>query len=130
MQRAFGEFADLVATAIEFVMILILVIGAVQALLGVARLIFARSGLAPAVRAAWLHYAAWILLALEFALAADLIRTVVAPTWDEVGKLATIAAIRTALGWFLGRDIEELREMGTAPATAVEATAARSGIAS
>ena len=107
MEQGFGRYADLVATAIEIVMVLILVIGALQALGAVARLLVGRASLAPAVREAWMHYAAWILLALEFALAADLIRTVVAPTWDEVGKLATIAAIRTALGWFLGRDIAE-----------------------
>ena len=107
MEQRFVEIAGLVATAIEAVMILVLVIGSAQALVAVARLLFARASLGPAVRLAWLHYAAWILLALEFALAADLIRTVVAPTWDEVGKLATIAAIRTALGWFLGRDIAE-----------------------
>ena len=105
------EFADVVATAIEVVMVLILTIGAVQALASIPRLIRDSPHIAVAVRGAWLHYAAWILLALEYALAADIIRTVVAPTWDEVGKLATIAAIRTALGFFLGKDIDQFREM-------------------
>ena len=118
MEQRFAEFAGLVATAIEAVMILVLVIGTVQAFAAVLGLIFARSSLAPAVRLAWLHFAAWILLALEFALAADLIRTIVAPSWDEVGKLATIAAIRTALGWFLGRDIAEFSETGREPSVA------------
>jgi uncharacterized membrane protein len=109
MEESVVRLAPMVATAIEAVMVLILVVGALQALAAMARLLASRAGLAPAVREAWLDYAAWILLALEFALAADLIRTVIAPTWDEVGKLATIAAIRTALGWFLGRDIAEFR---------------------
>lgn len=111
MEETFAHFAGLVATAIELTMVLLLIVGALQALFAILRLLVTRAHLAPAVREAWLHYAAWILLALEFALAADLIRTVVAPTWDEVGKLATIAAIRTALGWFLGRDIADFREM-------------------
>jgi hypothetical protein len=42
-------------------------------------------------RAIWLQFATWILLALEFALAADLVRTAVAPTWDDISKLAVIA---------------------------------------
>jgi uncharacterized membrane protein len=46
-------------------------------------------------RQIWIRFATWILLALEFALAADLVRTAVAPTWDDIAKLAVIATIRT-----------------------------------
>ncbi|MDP9354462.1 MAG: DUF1622 domain-containing protein [Chloroflexota bacterium] len=44
-------------------------------------------------------------LALEFLLAADILRTAVEPTWDEIERLAAIAAIRTALNFFLDREI-------------------------
>ncbi len=44
-------------------------------------------------------------LALEFLLAADILRTAVEPTWEELGRLAAIAAIRTALNFFLQREI-------------------------
>jgi uncharacterized membrane protein len=47
----------------------------------------------------------WLALALEFALAADILRTVMVPTWDEIGKLAAIVILRTALNYFLGREI-------------------------
>ena len=47
----------------------------------------------------------WLALALEFELAADILRTAVAPTWSEIGQLAAIAALRTALNYFLGREI-------------------------
>ena len=50
------------------------------------------------------------MLALEFALAADLIRTIVAPGWVEIGQLGAIAAIRTGLSWFLSRDFEEVEK--------------------
>ncbi len=51
-------------------------------------------------------------LALEFLLAADILRTAVEPTWEELGRLAAIAAIRTALNFFLRREIahEEQRQ--------------------
>jgi uncharacterized membrane protein len=58
-------------------------------------------------RQIWIRFATWILLALEFALAADLVRTAVAPTWDDIAKLAVIATIRTMLNYFLARDIAE-----------------------
>ena len=32
--------------------------------------------------------ATWILLGLEFALAADLVRTALPPTWEDISKLA------------------------------------------
>ncbi len=48
----------------------------------------------------------WLALALEFELAADILRTAVAPTWSEIGQLAAIAALRTALNFFLQREID------------------------
>ena len=48
----------------------------------------------------------WLAVALEFELAADILRTAVAPTWNEIGQLAAIAALRTALNFFLGKEIE------------------------
>jgi uncharacterized membrane protein len=48
-------------------------------------------------------------LGLEFQLAADLLRTAVAPTFEQIGMLAAIAAIRTALNYFLSRELEEER---------------------
>ena len=54
----------------------------------------------------------WLALALEFLLAADILRTAVAPTWNEIGQLAAIAVLRTALNYFLQREIDgaEARE--------------------
>jgi hypothetical protein len=33
------------------------------------------------------------------------LRTAVAPTWDDISKLAVIATIRTMLNYFLAKDI-------------------------
>ncbi|HYW86290.1 MAG TPA: DUF1622 domain-containing protein [Chloroflexota bacterium] len=46
-------------------------------------------------------------LSLEFLLGADILRTAVEPSWEEIGRLAAIAAIRTALNYFLQREIAE-----------------------
>jgi uncharacterized membrane protein len=45
-------------------------------------------------------------MALEFLLAADILRTAVAPTWSDIGKLAAIAALRTLLNYFLDRELK------------------------
>ena len=55
------------------------------------------------VRLTLAHYLA---LALEFLLAADVLATAISPTWDQIGKLAAIAAIRTALNFFLMQEMK------------------------
>ncbi|MGH7631500.1 MAG: DUF1622 domain-containing protein [Gemmatimonadales bacterium] len=52
-----------------------------------------------------LRLGSWLALALEFALASDIIRTALAPSWDDIGKLAAIVALRTVLNYFLGREL-------------------------
>ncbi len=48
----------------------------------------------------------WLALALEFQLAADIIGTTVAPTWQDLTQLALIAIIRTFLNYFLSKELE------------------------
>ncbi len=55
----------------------------------------------------WLRYARWLVGSLSFQLAADIIETTIAPGWEDIGRLAAIAAIRTFLNFFLERDLAE-----------------------
>jgi uncharacterized membrane protein len=54
----------------------------------------------------------WLALALEFELAADILRTAVAPTWNEIGQLAAIVVLRTALNYFLQKEIDAATARG------------------
>jgi uncharacterized membrane protein len=56
-----------------------------------------------------LTLARFLAIALEFELGADILSTAVAPSWDAIGKLGAIAVIRTALNFFLNRDMQEER---------------------
>ena len=69
-----------------------------------------------------LSLARFLVLGLEFQLAADVLRTAISPSFAEIGKLAAIAAIRTLLNYFLNREIaqeqqeiEALRQPRPAP---------------
>ena len=53
-----------------------------------------------------LTLARYLAVALEFQLGADILSTAIAPSWDQIGKLAAIAIIRTGLNYFLGREME------------------------
>ena len=54
-----------------------------------------------------LGFARYLALALEFQLGADILSTAITPTWDAIARLAAIAIIRTALNFFLMREINE-----------------------
>ena len=45
-------------------------------------------------------------IALELLLGADILKTAIAPSWTEIGQLAAIAALRTALNYFLERELK------------------------
>ena len=51
----------------------------------------------------------YLVLGLEFQLAADILRTAIAPTFTEIGQLAAVAAIRTVLNHVLRKEIAEER---------------------
>jgi uncharacterized membrane protein len=52
-----------------------------------------------------------VAVALELLLGADVLATAVAPSWDDIGKLAAIAVLRTALNYFLGKELKEIKHL-------------------
>ena len=106
MEATFESLAGHAALFLEVAAILIVLGGAIEA---IARLLreLAQPPRAGTRREVWLRFAGWLLLGLEFALAADIVRTAISPTWDDLGQLAVIAAVRTFLNYFLERDIRE-----------------------
>ncbi len=53
----------------------------------------------------------FLVLGLEFQLASDVLRTAIAPSYDELGKLAAVAGIRTALNLVLAHEIARERRI-------------------
>ena len=100
--------AEVIALAAEALGALIVAVALVRALLRYGGDMVGRAEPFPQERIR-LGIGRSLALALEFLLAADIVRTAVAPTWGEIGKLAAIAAIRTALNFFLAREIREER---------------------
>jgi uncharacterized membrane protein len=73
-----------------------------------ALLLFLRRPSQPSqILAVRLDLGRWLALGLEFELAADVLRTAVSPTWNDIGQLAAIAALRTLLNYFLAREIQQ-----------------------
>lgn len=67
-------------------------------------------GAPPGIREPRRRFGMWLLLGLEFELAADIVRGVISPMWQDVGQLGAIAVIRTFLNYFLETDLERATE--------------------
>ncbi|RJF73584.1 DUF1622 domain-containing protein [Deinococcus cavernae] len=85
----------------------IITLAVVEALWRAARVFWQRDRAPDTVKESLrLQLGRWLAISLEFLLAADILLTAIAPTWDDIGKLGAIAFIRTALNYFLQREIE------------------------
>lgn len=100
-------FSSYTALLVEGLAVLLIAYGAGEAFFHVCK--SAIMGAAPAGwrKELFVRLGIWLLLGLQFALAADIVRTVIAPTWNDIGQLAAIALIRTFLNHFLEKDLEE-----------------------
>lgn len=112
MEEIFKGIAERIALAVELIAALLIAYGALEALV---RLLMPKTRAQANVRFArrrdvFLRFGVWMLLGLEFELAADIVRSAISPSWTAIGQLGAIAAIRTFLNYFLEKDIRELAE--------------------
>lgn len=93
--------------AINAMALLVILVGSLQMLASSFAAIVSPSTMKTELRKGYVHFARWLIAGLTFLLAADIIDTIITPDWDEIGRLAATAAIRTFLNYFLERDLEE-----------------------
>lgn len=106
------------ADAIQFCAAILIGLAAAQAAFRSLLVFFRRASPQSATEDVRLRLSRWLVLALEFQVAADILKTAVAPTWDEIGQLAAVIVLRTVLNFFLQKEIEK-----SAPKPKPEATA-------
>lgn len=101
---------EIAVVAIEAMALVIVLIGTVGAFVAAMKALFTSLD-GPERRSIWLTYARWLVAALTFQLAADILESSIATSWEALGKLAAIAVVRTFLNYFLERDVLEVREI-------------------
>jgi uncharacterized membrane protein len=104
----FTEGAVLIIDAMAF---FVIAVGTIEMFYRCLRAVAVPSATGRELRDGYLRYARWLVAGLTFQLAADIIETASAPSWDDIGRLAAIAVIRTFLNFFLERDILEARRL-------------------
>jgi uncharacterized membrane protein len=107
MDELIGLATHALALTIEVIAVLVVSFGALEAFVRLLRLVLNPPIVFSARKAVWRRFGMWLLLGLEFELAADIIRSVISPSWADIGALAAIALIRTFLNYFLERDLEK-----------------------
>ena len=102
-------------TLMDWLALLVIVYATVEASIHVVPLLFRIA--TPEQRSdIWLRYARWLVAALTFQLAADIIESSITTSWESLVRLAAIAVIRTFLNYFLERDVETIESQDAVPA--------------
>jgi uncharacterized membrane protein len=102
-------------TLIDWLALLVIVYATIEASIRVVPLLFQAA--TPERRSSiWLRYARWLVAALTFQLAADIIESSITTNWESLARLGAIAIIRTFLNYFLERDVETIEAQDTVPA--------------
>lgn len=58
-----------------------------------------------------IRFGSSVAVSLELLLGADVLSTAIAPSWDDIGKLAAIAILRTALNYFLDKELHQIHHV-------------------
>jgi len=114
VEELFLRGAEIVARFVEAAAVLVVAFGAIDAFAKLVPLVVRPAESHGARKAIWRGFGMWLLIGLEFALAADIITSVVSPTWEDIGQLGAIAVIRTFLNYFLERDLEKAADTAEA----------------
>ena len=117
------EVASYVGLALDATAVLLVAAGAVVAAGRSLRMAAGQPAAVMQGRHILIEFGRWLVAALTFQLGSDIVNTTVAPSWDELGRLAAVAGIRTFLTYFLDRDLERAREALHSEADAALTTA-------
>jgi uncharacterized membrane protein len=114
IEGALQAAAEGASLAIKGVAVLLVAWGSIEAAVGCIALVARRQTGQGARKAVWRRFGVWLLLGLEFELAADIIESVISPEWIDIAQLGAIAVIRTFLNYFLEKDLEAAVREGDA----------------
>lgn len=105
------EYSNIILIIVNFLSYfgaLIILYGGIRAIIAVLKIeVLKREKSYNDIR---LDFTSKIVLGLEFFIAADLIKSILEPTFDQLIVLAIIVAIRTVVGYSLTHEIRELEK--------------------
>lgn len=105
----FHEAVNAVSFALNVIGALITIWAVIISLLEfLKKEIFNRAEVIKLNEAIRIRLGSYLVLALEFFIAGDIVKTVITPTWQSLGILGAIVVIRTILSYFLTKDLKKI----------------------
>ena len=108
MEDVISFINDLVVNVSQILAMIVILIGISKALIIYFKDIMLETKSYEALQESRLEIGHAFSLGLAFLIGASILKTIIAPTWDDIGKLAAIIAIRTGLNFFLLRDVNDI----------------------
>ena len=113
MDEVIGFIHDLVVNVCKVLAMIVILVGISKALIVYVKdIMFARKSHS-AFQESRMEIGHSFSLGLAFLVGASILQTIIAPTWDDIGKLAAIITIRTVLNFFMTKDVENIFANGT-----------------
>ena len=107
MEEFFLDIARTASLLVEAAAVIVVSYGALESFVKLLWIIITPRTTHGERKSLWRRFGMWLLLGLEFELAADIIGSVISPTWKDIAELGAIAVIRTFLNYFLEKDLEQ-----------------------
>jgi uncharacterized membrane protein len=111
------EVLDIISLVIDLIGISILVIGFIRGFIIYIKYELQKRGAKSGfhiIQELRCKMGLYILLALDVMIASDIIHSTIHTEMDDLYELAIIVLLRTAIGFFLGKEIDEIKEEETA----------------
>ena len=109
MEELARQITITISHAVEILAAFIVGVAVIRALYQYLGLLFFRMNML-SEETIRVSFGSTVSVSLELLLGADVLATAVAPSWDAIGKLAAIAVLRTALNYFLAKELKEIKE--------------------
>lgn len=103
------DILEYIAVGISICSIAMIVYGTIIAIISIVRNEFSKNK-DQGIRSIRAEFGGYLLTGLELLIGADIIKTIVEPSYEELIVLAGIVGVRTLMSIFLNREIKELEE--------------------
>jgi uncharacterized membrane protein len=111
MMHEFISFINnIIINICQFLATIVIFLGVINSVIIYSKDFFLRKHSFGAMKRSRLEIGNSFSLGLSFLIGASILKTILAPTWTDIGKLGATILIRTFLNYFLLRDIESIFE--------------------
>lgn len=99
---------EYVTLLLQFAAIIVIVIGVIKSMGIFFKDVLFKQKSSEAIAESRLELGHSFSLGLGFLIGASILKSTIAPSWEDIGKLSAIIAIRTVLNYFLLKEIDQI----------------------